>query len=159
VDGSTLNRSATTGALAVGANGASLAGGVPRAGMSKFAGARLQGNLTASDAAAGVFSLQNTYGTDLIVERLLIRVTTASSGACTIDVGCGTTAATSYDTILDGPSVAATGMIDNADDTDQGTNGNSSDVWKSGEYLSASMASGATAGLVGTYQVLVSDMN
>lgn len=157
VDGTSLNVDGDTGQLEIKDAGTSKSNGVQRDQMSKFAGFVIKGNLTASDAAAGIFSVENTYGTDLLVLRIVIFVTTASTGACTIDVGEGNSASTSYDNIIDGLDVASTGASDNLGDP--GTNGNTVRAWRSGEYVNASMATGATAGLVGTYAIHCIDIN
>jgi len=145
-----------SGAIALQAAGASAANGVQRDEVSKYAGLWITGSLVASDAAAGVLSEENTYGTDLIITRALIFVTTASTGACTIDVGQKVTEI-SGDDLLDGLSVAAATIADNI--ADKGTNGSSRRKWGAGEFVTGSMASGATAGLVGTYAIHVLDMN
>ena len=108
-----------------------------------------KGALAASDAAAGVFSWQNSTGLDVFVTRVVIEVITASTGACTIDAGQSATAASS-DNLLDGLNVNATGESDNVQQS--GTNGDK--VGKrvaDGEYVTASKATGAAAGLVGNY--------
>jgi len=157
VDGTSLNVDGDTGQLEIKDAGTSKSNGVQRDQMSKFAGFTIKGNLTASDAAAGIFSEENTYGTDLLVLRIVIFVTTASTGACTIDVGEGSSASSSYDNIIDGLDVSSTGASDNLGDP--GSNGHSVRAWRSGEYVNASMATGATAGLVGTYAIHAIDIN
>ena len=105
--------------------------------------------LTASDAAGGVFAWANPWETGITIQRVIISITTAASAACTIDIGTtATSAATSSDTLLDGLDVnAATGYFDNI--TDKGTNGKSRQPLAAGKWVTASKASGATAGLVG----------
>lgn len=158
-DADTIEVSSTTGKLQLKDAGSSKANGVGRADVSKFAGFWLQGALTANDAAGGVFSVENTYGTNLAVLRVVIQVTTIASDTCTIDVGTAANATTSSDKLLDGLDVrTATGVFDNIDD--QGTNGQSCLKWPSGEFVNGSMAGGgATAGLVGTYAIFALDMN
>ncbi len=110
-----------------------------------------KGALAASDAAAGVFSWQNETGLDVFVTRVVIEVTTATSGACTVDVGQAATAVSS-DNLLDGLNANATGESDNAQNG--GTNGDK--VGKkvaTGEFVTASMKTSAAAGLVGSYYV------
>ena len=110
-----------------------------------------KGALVASDAAAGVFSWQNTTGLDVFVTRVVIEVTTASSGACTVDAGQAATAVSS-DNLLDGLNANATGESDNVQQA--GTNGDK--VGKkvaADEFVTASKATGATAGLVGNYYI------
>ena len=63
VDGTSLNVDGDTGQLEIKDAGTSKSNGVQRDQMSKFAGFVIKGNLTASDAAAGIFSVENTYGT------------------------------------------------------------------------------------------------
>ena len=150
--------STTTGKIQLKDAGTNLASGVTLEKMSKFAGRWIKGNLAASDATAGVFTEQNSYGTDLIVLRIVVFITTAATGSCTVDIGEGSSASSSFDNIIDGLNVGAgTGSADNLGDP--GTNGHSSRVWKSGEHITASMASGATAGLVGRYAICVIDIN
>lgn len=158
VDGTSLNVDADTGQLKINDAGTSKSNGVQRDQLSKFAGFTIKGSLTASDAAAGIFSVQNTYGTDLIVLRIVIFITTAATGSCTVDIGEGSSASSSFDNIIDGLNAGAgAGAADNLGDP--GTNGHSSRVWKSGEYINASMASGAAAGLVGTFAIQAIDIN
>ena len=157
-DADTIEVSSTTGKLQLKDAGSSKANGVGRADMSKFSGMWIQGTLTASDAAGGVFSAENTYGTNLAVLRVVIQVTTIASDTCTIDIGTAANATTSAATLIDELDVrTAAGVFDNIDD--QGTLGGSCLKWPSGEFVNASMASGATAGLVGTYAIYALDMN
>jgi len=105
--------------------------------------------LAAVDTAGGVFSWQNDETVSIIVQRLILDVTTASTGACTLD--CGTTAAsatTKIDNLIDGLDVnAAAGVFDNVED--QGTNGTSRQKLAAGKWVTGSVASGASAGIVG----------
>lgn len=105
--------------------------------------------LAASDAAGGVFAWQNPHENPVIVTRVVLDVTTKTSGACTLDVGMTpTSAATSADNLIDGLDVnAATGVFDNVEN--QGTNGTGAQKVASGKWVTASKATGATAGLVG----------
>lgn len=107
--------------------------------------------LTAGTTTTGgdVLSLANPEGEDLIVTRLLLNITTASTGAATVDAGIAADGTTSSDTLIDGLDVnAAAGLFDNADATDQGTNGKASRTWDSDEYLTIT-PSATCAGLVG----------
>lgn len=104
-------------------------------------------NLTASDAAGGVVSLLNPFGVDVIVTDAILHVTTAATAACTVDIGIAANGSTSSDKLIDGMDVnAAAGVFDNR--IDKGTNGGMY-VWEDDQYLTASKASGSTAGLVG----------
>ena len=88
-------------------------------------------------------------GASIIVTGLVLDVTTASTGACTLD--CGTTATsatTKIDNLIDGLDVnAAAGVFDNI--TDKGTNGVSRQKLASAKWVTGSVASGASAGIVG----------
>lgn len=105
--------------------------------------------LNAVDTAGGVFAWQNPHENNIAIIGCYIHVTTVATAACTIDVGTtATSATTSSDTLLDGLDVnAATGVFDN--NTDKGTNGKTRQVLAAGKWVTASKASGASAGLVG----------
>ena len=157
VDGTSIDLT-TAGEVEIKAAGTNAASGVQRLQSSKFAGFWIQGDLVASDAAAGVFSVQNTYGSNLAVTRVLVDVQTVSSGACTVDIGQGSGSGTSYDNLIDGLNVGAgVKLMDNLGDP--GTNGNSVQKWLSSGYVNASMKTGNAAGLVGTYALYVVDIN
>lgn len=116
--------------------------------MSEQTGA-LKAALTAATTTAvgGVLSLVNPEGADVIIKRVTLDITTASTGAATVDAGIDTDGTTSSDNLLDGLDVnAAAGVFDNVDD--QGTNGQSCVKWPAGEYLVIT-ASATVAGLVG----------
>ena len=105
--------------------------------------------LAAVDTAGGVFAWQNDESASIIVTGLFLDVTTASTGACTLD--CGTTAVsatTKIDNLIDGLDVnSATGVFDNI--TDKGTSGVSRQKLATGKWVTGSVASGASAGIVG----------
>lgn len=104
--------------------------------------------LAAVAGAAGALSLVNPEGVDLIITRLVLDITTPTTGACTLDAGVGSGATTSYDTLIDGLDAnAAAGVFDNVEN--QGTNGKSAVRWESDGYLTISEKTGAIAGLVG----------
>lgn len=105
--------------------------------------------LAAVDTGGGVFSWVNPESVAVIVQRVWLDVTTASSGACTVDVGTTATSATTLsDNLIDGLSVAAIGLANNI--TDIGTNGKSRQKLAVGKWVTASVASGASTGLVGS---------
>ena len=108
--------------------------------------------LAAADAAAGVLSWQNPESSAIVITRMVLDVTTAATAACTLDVGTDGDGTGSSDVLLDGLDVnAAAGVFDNI--ADKGTNGKERQRLdaKGGttDYVTASKASGATAGLVG----------
>ena len=85
-DADTIEVNSSTGVLQIKEAGTSKSNGVQRDDMGKTAGFWIRGALTASDAAGGVFSSENSYGTDLVITRVLIMVTTGASGACKLDI-------------------------------------------------------------------------
>lgn len=105
--------------------------------------------LAAVDTGGGVFAWQNPHAETVIIDKIVIHVTTASTGACTVDVGTtATSAATSSDNLIDGLDVnTAAGVFDNV--TDKGTNGKTRQTVATGKWITASKASGASAGIVG----------
>lgn len=105
--------------------------------------------LAAADTAGGVFAWANPEAGSIIVNRVVLDVTTNSTGACTVDVGTTATNATTLsDNLIDGVSVAsAAGVKDNLGDA--GTNGKTRQKLATGKWVTGSVASGASAGLVG----------
>jgi len=156
-DASTVEVDATTGKLQLVAAGSSKANGVGRDNMSKFSGMWIQGSLAASDAAGGVFSVENSFGTTLVILRVVLLVTTGSSGTCHLDIGVAADATTSASDLIDQLQVNTAGVFDNL--ADPGSGGGAAQKWSSGTFVNASMAAGATAGLVGKYAIYALDMN
>lgn len=112
----------------------------------------LFGALAALDTGGGIASILNPEGVDLIINRLVLDVTTPATGACTADAGVGSGATTKYDNLIDGVDVGTAAILaDNIKDI--GVNGKQILKWPAGEYLTVSMATGAAAGLVGNYYV------
>jgi len=149
----------TGGALALQTAGASLANGVQRDEMSKYAGVVIKGDLADARTGGGVASVENTYGSRLVITRVTILVTTGSTGASTINVGVNSSGTTSDDDLIDGATTTAIGsafLIDNIDD--QGTNGQASQIWDSGQFVTFSEATGDVTGLVGTYAIEAIDI-
>ena len=107
--------------------------------------------LAAVDTAGGVFSWANPEATAILVTRLVVDVTTVATAACTLDIGAtATTATTLSDTMLDGIDVhTATGQFDSMLAANAGTNGLTVNKVAVGKWVTASKASGASAGLVG----------
>ena len=104
--------------------------------------------LAAVDTGGGLFAWQNPEAGAVLVTNVLLDVTTQTSGACTADVGMtATNATTSADNLIDGKSLATAGLFDNIED--QGTNGTSRQKVATGKWITGSVASGASAGIVG----------
>lgn len=105
--------------------------------------------LAAVDTGGGVFSWLNPEAGAIIVKRVILDVTTPSSGACSVSVGStAVSGTTSSANLLDTQSVAAAGQLDNVDN--HGTNGKAKQKVAAGAWVTASVASGASAGLVGS---------
>lgn len=104
--------------------------------------------LAAVDSGGGVFSWANPEAGAILVQRVMLDVTTQTSGACTVDVGMtSVSGTTSADNLIDGLSLATAGLYDNVED--QGTNGTSRQKVATGKWVTGSVASGASSGLVG----------
>jgi hypothetical protein len=105
-------------------------------------------------ALTGVLSggaMLNPFGYDVIIEQATLRITTASTGASTMDIGVAADAVTSNDGLFDGMSGAATGLFTNTEDP--GTNGEQTIVWGSTQYITVAEASGDVAGIIGSLYV------
>ena len=100
---------------------------------------------------------ENTYGTDLVILRVVLQVTTGTSGACTLDIGVAADGTTTADTLIDGLDVGDAGVFDNI--ADKGSSGTSRLKWGSGTFVNASKKTGAAAGIVGQYAIYALDMN
>jgi len=113
--------------------------------------------LAAVDTAGGVLAWANPESVTVFVTRVIFDVTTKATAACTVDVGVAANGTTSNDALMDGLDVGtAAGTFDNIEN--QGTNGKSTGKVAVGSYVTGSVASGASAGLVGfayiTYHVI-----
>jgi len=153
-DASTLEVDSTTGKIQIKVQGSSLTGGLQRDRVSKYAGVWIRGALGTGAAAGGVFNAQNTYGSDLLVTRVIVHITTAAEA--TIDIGTDDDGATSSDNLIDAGDLTAIGVIDNI--TDDGTNGKSRQIWENNEYVTAT-ASTTPTGLVGFYAIHAIDLS
>lgn len=105
---------------------------------------------SAADTGGAVFGWQNDEGQSIIITRILLDVTTKSTDAATLDVGTtATNATTSSDNLLDGLDVGtAAGLFSNL--KNPGSNGVPDQKLASGKWVTASRASGAVAGMVGS---------
>lgn len=114
---------------------------------------KVTGALAAVDTGGGVFSWKNPEAGPILVMHLAVIVTTNATGACSLD--CGTTATnatTLSDTLIDGKDVnAAAGTFTN--DESAGTNGKPFKRLEAGKWVTGSVASGASAGLKGSYEI------
>lgn len=85
-----------------------------------------------------------------IIKRVIINITTASTGASTLDVGyTATNATTASDTLLDGVSGTPSAIFDSMDAAlDSGANAKAQ-LAANAKWITISEASGDTTGLVG----------
>jgi len=113
-----------------------------------YEGGMMRVALTAAEdtTAGGVLSMANPEGIDLLITRLVLNVTTASTGAAAVDAGIAANGTTSSDILIDGKSVATAGVFDNIED--QGTNGRAAVKWGASQFLTITASADAT-GLVG----------
>jgi len=111
------------------------------------------GALAAVDTAGGLFSWANPETSTILVEHVAIVTTHVATSACTADIGTTAASATTLsDNLIDGKDVnAATGTFTNLESA--GTNGKAGQRLASGKWVTGSVASGASAGIVGTYEV------
>lgn len=84
-----------------------------------------------------------------LILRVILNITTASTGASTIDIGyTATSATTSSDTLLDGVSGTPTALFDSMNAAlDSGANAKAQ-LAASGKWITADEASGDTSGMV-----------
>jgi hypothetical protein len=105
--------------------------------------------LAAVGTGGGIIAWQNPEAVSIHVLRVVLDITTQTSGACTADVGTtATNATTSSDNLIDGVSLAASGLVDNLGDA--GSNGKARQKLAAGKWVTASVASGTVTGLVGS---------
>jgi hypothetical protein len=98
------------------------------------------------NTAGGVFAWKP--GVSIIVTRAVLHVKTVATGACTLSIGVAANGTTLNDTLLEGVDVhSATGIFDNL--ANPGTDGLARVLVGSTQYVTGSVASGASAGLVG----------
>ena len=123
----------------------SLVGTVPPDRITKIAKVAL----AALDTGGGVLSWLNPEATGIIITKLIVDVTTKSTGACSVDAGTTTVSAiTAADNLIDGLDVGTTaGTFDTIDQA--GANGKARAKLAAGGWLTISKDSGAAAGLVG----------
>lgn len=103
-------------------------------------------DLAAVDTPGGLFSFPVPW--DCLVGRVVLDVTNPSAGACTADVGVAAGATTSADDKIDGQTLAATGLLSTA-----GTNGKTYVKATADKFVTGSVSTGASAGLVGSAYV------
>lgn len=111
--------------------------------------------LSSDTGNAGLFSWQNPESSRILVERVILDVTTAATGAANADIGSDGDGTGTNDNLLDGVDIgAAAGVFDNVDD--QGTNGQSvialDENGGTTDYITGT-ASADPAGIVGNVYI------
>lgn len=102
--------------------------------------------LAAVDTAGGFFAWLPGFA--CIVGPVIVHMTTKTTGASTIDVGIAANVTTLSDTLIDGLNgTAAAGAFSSIDS--KGTNGAAFRACGATEAVTGSIASGASAGIVG----------
>jgi len=96
------------------------------------------------DTAGGVAAFENPLDVAILITRLVLEWTTQSTGACTLSAGVAADATTLNAGLVSGQSVAsAAGTVSSTVPKRCAANG------VSGSFVTVSVASGASAGLVG----------
>jgi hypothetical protein len=103
----------------------------------------------------GVVAWQNPEAVAILITRVLLDLTTVSTGACTLDIGITTASATTTsDTLLDGIDAnSAVGLFDQMNAAlDTGTNAFAQKL-ASGKWVTIDEKTGDATGLVGTLYI------
>jgi hypothetical protein len=100
--------------------------------------------MTAATGDAGALSWGNPTGGRIIVQSVVIDITTASGATTTIDVGVDADGTGSDDTLIDGKSTATAGVFSSIDDP--GTNGRAQQALTSSEFVT-----GSITGTIGSF--------
>ena len=115
----------------------------------------ISGTMADTTTGGGVFNWQNIEDDSIVIDRVIIDVTTAAtSTTATVDIGTTTSSATTVaDTLLDGVDVSTTntGLSDNLEEDQKGTDGKSSQKLAKGKWVTASQKTGDIDGLVGKW--------
>lgn len=103
--------------------------------------------MNAVDSNGGVFAWANPEGVPILIDSVVLDITTPSGAACSVSVGTGATATSYSANLIDTASVAAATQVDNF--SNKGTNGRSSGKVSAGQFVTGSKITGLTAGLAG----------
>jgi hypothetical protein len=113
--------------------------------------------LTAGNANAFAFAWQNPEATKIIIERIMLNLTTAGgTGSSVIDVGIVADATSTADTLIDGLDINQTGLFDNI--TNKGTNGLTKGLVDenggTNDYITGKILTANAAALVGNAYIV-----
>ena len=98
------------------------------------------------------FAWANPEGEDIIVEKLVIDITTAATGSCTLDAGVAADGTTTSDNLMDAVDVGAAAILTTNDIAGAGVNGKGSQPMTSSQWITGDFSASA-AGLVGSFYV------
>jgi len=98
------------------------------------------------------FQWRNPEGEDIIVEKLVIDITTAATGAATLDAGVAANGTTTSDNLMDAVDVGTAAILTTNDIAGAGANGKGSQPMTAGQYITGDFSASA-AGLVGSFYV------
>lgn len=104
--------------------------------------------LVANDAAGQIANWTNNFPFPVLIEGATLVVLTASTGACTVNIGIAANAKTSSSNMAAGTSIAATLVGNLATGVTLANR-----VVNPGEAITISRASGASAGVVGWFDL------
>lgn len=105
----------------------------------------------AATTGGAILALANPEGVALIIDKVVMDITTKSTGAASVDVGIAANGTTTSDTLMDGVDVGTAAILaDNI--TNKGTNGLPTVKWGATQYLTIT-GTATTVGLVGRLYV------
>ena len=110
-------------------------------------------SIAGTTTAGGLFAASNPFGADVLITGFALNVgTAATSATATADFGVGAASNTSYENLMDGAVLTATGTFGN-DVDGQGTAGKTFVKWASNHFITGTVASGNVSGLVSSIYV------
>lgn len=115
------------------------------------------GTITGATSTGIKLATANPAGATLMIHSLMVRVTTQSTNANTVDIGVAADAVTSSDTLIDGASTQGTAPFVLDDQKNAGTNGSGPQLWTSSQFVTVNANTDAT-GLVAIVYAVVSKL-
>jgi len=110
--------------------------------------------LAAASGNAGMLSLANPTGKDLLVEVVVETVTGIATR--TVDVGIASANNAASDNLIDGLALLTAGKYPSS--TNGGTNGKVKQIWKADQFLTATVDSGTPTGYVGYLHIYAEEV-
>ena len=111
------------------------------------------GELVAGGAGVGsMLALANPEGADVVITRFMFVKSVGAGGAFTVDAGVTANVAVGSDTLLDGQSLVAAGLLDNI--ANQAGSGLEAALWPAASFVVATPSADISAsGFEGTYYI------